>query len=894
MSMKPAETEIERRDGLVPLRSLRDNGPGSGRRPRTAETTHELQDLNSLFSPHRTASGGGKPIRICLVDSHLQTGGAEWSATQLTLMANPAIFEFVAATWRSQDSPLAERLRQNGITVTDASTWRSNGVSYSEWKEDVLFEQLDRLRPDILFFSAQYLFDELSHERLAGLPTVVRISNFHREQMKQADFSSAAKVICTTAEQFEAVPEAHADKAQVIGTGVDTDLFRPLAAREKEALKREHGFDGKTVVLFVARLGDPLKRTPVFQDVVRAVQASRDDVAFLVVGYFEHHNNDNEEEFRQFVAEHDVVWKEHLAPWEMPGIYQMADILISTSAAHEGLSNTVLQALSAEVVPVVTGSAGMHELVEPGVTGFLVDQSDASTIERQLLDAVDLDDETRTRLKEAGRRKVEERFSLTDSAAAYQQAFLELFRRQPAKVCITDGYFGTGGAEWLAALLILNSDPAEVTFELVMHQKGAALEQWLEAHGVPAHEAPTAASYSNWIEEGMEQTFKALRPDIVMPCTITTWPAHEPFYRLLIISQNASDAANLTTEQYDQADYFLCVSDDVKQHLSAEHQWKMRVLHNSIDVEMFAPDRAVKARVRGELGVAEDAVVVLWCGRLHEARKRPDVLRDVIAATDDPRVHFMVVGYFRGDEGDQEGWRQFVDSHPNLTWVDEVPPWETPDYYRAADIYLSTSGFKRSDFEGLSVATVQALATSLPVVTTMSGGQQEVVEDGVNGRLVETGDVQGLVKAILEVVGAEPTALDAMRQASREKALADFDIRRHAELYARITRLMKNSVGPALAADPDPARRAQSFRDYTWPLLREADPENAEELLVGPVTPTQLVDAAAALDPGGRLVVQGLVDDPDAIHAVLDHLQAAFPIWSSCERRERDLILQKR
>lgn len=911
MSTKPAAPETDGPDGLVPLLKAHQDAPRRSRKQRKATTTHELHDLGGLFGSPATAAGGGKLIRICLVDTVLQTGGAEWFATQLVLMANPGIFEFIVVTWSSQDSALAERLRRNGVTVIDATSFSRTGVLYSAWKEYALFDQLERLSPDVLFFSSQYLFDELPQERLSRFPAVVRISNFHREELARTDFSSAARVICTTEEQFDAMPEAHADKGLVIRTGVSTELFHPLPSAEKDALKREHGLEGKTVVLFVARLGDPLKRTPVFQDVVRTVRVARDDVAFLVAGYFEFDNNEAEGDFREFVAAEEVLWKEQVQPWEMPVLYQMADILISTSAAHEGLSNTVLQALAAGVIPVVTPSAGMHELVESGETGFLVEHGDAPSLARVLLEAVDLDRPARTRLADGGRRKVEERFSLVRSASTYQRAFLELFRRQPARICITDGYFGIGGAEWLAALLILNSAPDEIQFELVMHRKETALERWLEERGVAAREAPAGMSYSDWVGRGMQEAFRAIRPDIVMPCTITTWPAHKPFYRLLVISQNASDAAKLTADQYEQADYFLCVSEDVRRHLSADHQWKMTVLHNSIDVEMFRPNPDAKSKVRDELGIADDAKVVLWCGRLHEARKRPDVLKNVIAQMrDDESVHFLVVGYFRGDEGDREGWRGFVCSHPNLSWVDEVAPWEAPDYYAAADIYLSTSGFERSDFEGLSVATVQALATGLPVVTTMSGGQEEVVEEGVNGRLVDTGDVSGLADALRAVLASAPESFSAIQQRNRAKAVEAFDIRRHARLYARIARLMKNTVGTALAADPDRNRTAESFLTYTWPLLPEAkacDGPGAGALVLrahGELTPAKLEQAESRLKPGEWLVLPNLGPDnassepgdhdPSTIRAVLDYLQLSFPYWSACKRQGPNLIMQKR
>lgn len=913
---------------LVPTRALRDTPPPDARRPRRQLVrTHEVSDLNSLFSSQQPASGGGKRIRICVIDTLLQTGGAEWFTTQLVMAANPGVFEFVVVVWRldEEHAALAEQLKSKGIMLVESTSLSSANDDFAHWQERGLFEILDRLAPDQLFFSSQYLFDELSDEKLAKYPVVARISNFHPDKLAKTDFSAADRIICATQEQYEAFPEAHRDKAVVISTGVNTELFRPPSSEERVALKRDLGLQGQTVVLFVARLGDPLKRTPVFLDVVRAIRAKRSDVAFVVVGYFESHNNEFEDEFRQAVEKEEILWREYVPPWEMPDFYRTADILISASAPHEGLSNTVLQALASGTMPVVTRSAGMHELVRDGETGFIVDDPEAPSLTEALGKAADLPDEERAELAAEGRDLIEERFSLIRSARAYQREFVALHRRQPAKVCITDGYFGTGGAEWLAALLMLNTDPADTTFELVLHEVRTPLVHWMQERGFVAHGAPAGMSFSTWHEQGMQDAFAAIRPDLVMPCTITTWPKHDPFYRLLIISQNASDAAVLTKEQYDQADYILCVSEDVKNQLSADHQWKMSVLRNSIDLDMFHENAEVKKRIRDDVGMPHDAKVVLWCGRMHEARKRVDVLRDVIAGLrDDPSLHFLVVGYFRGDEGDRDGWIAFMKDHPNVSWVEDVTPWETPEYYASADLYLSTSGFKNSDFEGLSVATVQALATSLPVVTTMSGGQEEVVEHGGNGRLIDTGDVDGLVAALKEVGSLDAEGFGAMSRRSREKALESFDIKQHAKLYTGIARMLRDNVGTALAADPalpsatfafadgppdDEARLAASFLTYTWPLLREDAGDGAEATTIATDGGREAVcraldEASAKVAPGERVAVRGLGRDlrddggetpsAGAVCAVLDHLTESFAAWSACERRGTDLIMSKR
>jgi len=916
-------TELERERAVAGLARLEVSATPAAPPPaRAATTTHVLRDLAAIFGDIESSRVGRRRIRVCVVDTMLQTGGAEWFAAQLALAANPEVFEFVFVTYNSRESQIAKQLAARGFRVLSATALRAGSFRYSEWLDEELFELLTRLNPDLVFFSSQYLFEQLRKEQLEQFAVVVRISNFHAAELAAADFSAATKVICCTDEQYGVVRRTSPDKAVLIKTGVNTDLFREVSAGEKAEIKQAYGLEGKQVVLFVGRLGSPLKRVNVFQDVVRRIKAQRTDVTFVVVGYFSKHDGADEETFRGFVEEQGLIWKDDVPPWEMPAFFQMADALLSTSGEYEGLSNTVLQALAAGAIPVTTASAGMHELIEGGDVGFLVEDFGDEAIAAAVSEALDSEATTREQLARNGREKITERFSFAACAEDYQRVLVESYRRAPASVAITDGSFGTGGAEWLAALLVVNSEPRDVRFEIVLNRSGSPLSGWLADRGVRVHAAPEGMTYDEWRSEGLASTFQALRSHVVMPCTIMSWPQHEPFYRLLVISQNAADARKLTTPQYEQADYILCVSQEVLDQLDPAYRSKMSVLRNSIDVELFSPSPQARPRVREELDIPRDAPVVLWAGRMHEPHKRLDVLMDVVDATaDDDGLHYLVVGYFR--EGEQEGlaaWRAFLDCHPNVSWVPEAPPWEMPRYYSAADLYLSTSGFARADFEGLSLTSVQALAAELPIVTTTSGGQREVVDDGINGRLVSHGDVEGLAAALRETASLDAARRQQIQAANRAKALERFDIREHSRLYGRIARLLKNNVGPALTADPElPApgfefsdaressahdiRRASSFLRYTWPLLASAVDEGAAADCV--TEPADLRPLAGSLQPGQRVILSeiGPNHEPLARHprysarrinCLLDHLERSFPMWSACERRGPDLLMTRR
>jgi len=66
------------------------------------------------------------------------------------------------------------------------------------------------------------------------------------------------------------------------------------------------------------------------------------------------------------------------------------------------------------------------------------------------------------------------------------------------------------------------------------------------------------------------------------------------------------------------------------------------------------------------------------------------------------------------------------------------------DYYKHADIFVLPSYN-----EGLPMSILEAGSFGLPVISTPVGGIPEVIEDGVNGYLIEPGDIEALKDRLL-------------------------------------------------------------------------------------------------------------------------------------------------
>ena len=91
-----------------------------------------------------------------------------------------------------------------------------------------------------------------------------------------------------------------------------------------------------------------------------------------------------------------------------------------------------------------------------------------------------------------------------------------------------------------------------------------------------------------------------------------------------------------------------------------------------------------------------------------------------------------------------------------------------------------------SQKEGLGTSLLDAMCFSRPIVATAAGGIPEVVEDGVNGRLVPTRDPESLARGLLEVLRASPQQRAAWGEAGRRRFLAGFSVDRMVDETLRV------------------------------------------------------------------------------------------------------------
>ncbi|MEM6568893.1 MAG: glycosyltransferase family 4 protein [Planctomycetota bacterium] len=172
-----------------------------------------------------------------------------------------------------------------------------------------------------------------------------------------------------------------------------------------------------------------------------------------------------------------------------------------------------------------------------------------------------------------------------------------------------------------------------------------------------------------------------------------------------------------------------------------------------------------RAEARAKLGLESGRRYVLTVCRLMVWKRVDGIIRAIGDLPDD--VHLLVAG-----DGDMEGeWRALardlgVDGR--VHFLGNVPHADIPLHVRAADAFVLNS-----EYEGLSHTLLEVQALGTPIVASGVCGNPEVVEDDVNGLLVDPRDPATLVAALRRVL--DDPALGERYVAAGHDRAARFD-----------------------------------------------------------------------------------------------------------------------
>jgi len=238
------------------------------------------------------------------------------------------------------------------------------------------------------------------------------------------------------------------------------------------------------------------------------------------------------------------------------------------------------------------------------------------------------------------------------------------------------------------------------------------------------------------------------------------------------------------------SDVLVAVSPEVRDELvelGVAPLEKFVVIRLGIPLEERLGDPTADSDYRRLYGIPKDAFVVGWVGRMTGIKDTGAVV-DIVRAVRERGVNAVLC--MVGDGPDREGLEQLAHKLGIARYCYFVGyQSDVAGYYRLFDAFLLPSVN-----EGTPVSAIESLASGTPVVANRVGGVPDVVRDGVDGFLVEPGDVDAAA-ARLAKLAADPALRSRLGESGRARVLERYSVERLVDDVDRLYRSLLASKG---------------------------------------------------------------------------------------------------
>lgn len=307
--------------------------------------------------------------------------------------------------------------------------------------------------------------------------------------------------------------------------------------------------------------------------------------------------------------------------------------------------------------------------------------------------------------------------------------------------------------------------------------------------------------HSLWLYPKLFKLFRTLKPAVVhtrnlgaLELVIPAWAAAVP---ARIHGEHGRDVGDLdgSSKKYQWVrrlyspfvTYYIALSRNLQDYLLESvgtPRGKVFQIYNGVDATLFFP-AAKRQAVQGCPFVSDDLWLLGTVGRMQTVKNQTDLARAFIMALElAPELRRTLRLVMIGEGPLRTESMQLLEKAGcrELAWL----PGERSD---VADILCALDCFVLPSLaEGISNTILEAMSCGLPVIATDVGGNAELVEPGVTGALVSSGDIPALAAEIVAFARDRDRAR-AMGQAGRQAVERRFSlmamVNQYQELYDR-------------------------------------------------------------------------------------------------------------
>lgn len=229
------------------------------------------------------------------------------------------------------------------------------------------------------------------------------------------------------------------------------------------------------------------------------------------------------------------------------------------------------------------------------------------------------------------------------------------------------------------------------------------------------------------------------------------------------------------------ADAIVAVSQTTRKQvetLRPQHA-PVTVIRNAIDSARYADSALKRGEARRRFGLPLEDPVLLYCGRFSAEKRPQDAMAAFVKAKEaQPNLKLLMVGTCMAPE-----YFDRIGTAIGLHWGEDAFRFcldhdEVDLAYAAADVMLHPS-----DWEGLGMVLLEAMAVGVPIVSTFAGGCREALE-GV-GVEVPLGNPEAMAKAVLDLL-RDRRRTAKLVDAGRRRVAKHFDLRTNAGKLERV------------------------------------------------------------------------------------------------------------
>ncbi len=224
-------------------------------------------------------------------------------------------------------------------------------------------------------------------------------------------------------------------------------------------------------------------------------------------------------------------------------------------------------------------------------------------------------------------------------------------------------------------------------------------------------------------------------------------------------------ARPLARRIFGRLDGRIFVSEAVRDYITHYFPGDYRIIPNGISYERFASP-ALRPIERYDDGRPN----ILFVGRMEKRKGFRHLIRAypyIKAAV--PNARLLVVGAYSDEE--KAPFIRYARTHHlrGIHFIGWVSREDLPRYYRTATVFCAPS----TGFESFGIVLLEAMAAGLPIVASDIAGYRLVLNDSVQGRLVQPENEIALADSIVELL-RDPSARASMSAYGRATA-AQYD-----------------------------------------------------------------------------------------------------------------------